>query len=253
MKVSANHDSRPDAAEVDRHYRELASSYGNRSNRVCEEAYRDLIMRWLHGRDRVLEIGAGCNDLLESLGAPYSVASDPSPEMLAARPDSKVESVVAAADNLPFPDASFDACFSINVLEHVSNVDAVLRETTRVLDHDGLWLAVTPNGNWRFLLDLAERLRLKLPEGPHRFLTRRELYSAVKKHLTILDAATFLVFPAGAPRLARWTDRLYLARYTGAGFFQYIVAQRGHVRNSNKTDSRELRSAGWIPRVERGS
>jgi ubiquinone/menaquinone biosynthesis C-methylase UbiE len=216
----------PNQPDVYSHYRELAGVYRSRANRVAETAYRDLVHRWMKGQNRILEIGAGCSDLLESLNALYAVASDSSPEMLAARPDSDVQRVVASADTLPFPDASFDACFSINVLEHVSDVDAVVKETTRVLADAGLWLAVTPNGDWRILLDLAERLRMKLPEGPHRFLTRRELHSAVRTHLTILDAATFLVLPAGSYGLARWTDRLSLARQMGAGFFQYIVASK---------------------------
>jgi len=39
----------------------------------------------------------------------------------------------------------------------------------------------TPAAEWSTLLDLAERLKLKIPEGPHQFLKRQELVEAGKK------------------------------------------------------------------------
>src|SRR5581483_2548911 len=98
---------------------------------------------------RILELGSGSTDLLDRLGSPVSVASDLSPEMLRMRPGGDgVHRVVSSGERLPFADASFDGVFLINVLEHVVDVEAVLREIARVLDRGGLMLAVTPNGNW---------------------------------------------------------------------------------------------------------
>ena len=66
--------------------------------------------------------------------------------------------MVAVRERLPFCDAKFDCIFSINVLEHVADLGAVLSESARVLIDGGLWLAITPNGNWEPLLNLAEPL-----------------------------------------------------------------------------------------------
>lgn len=67
--------------------------------------------------------------------------------------------MVAVGERLPFVDAAFDGVFSINVLEHVVNLDRAVTESTRVLVDGGLWLALTPNGNWEGPLDLAEHGR----------------------------------------------------------------------------------------------
>lgn len=59
---------------------------------------------------------------------------------------------------LPFPDASFDAVFSSNVLEHVPHVDALLAETARVLVPGGLAVHVLPSAAWRWWTTVAQPL-----------------------------------------------------------------------------------------------
>lgn len=51
--------------------------------------------------------------------------------------------------NIPFPDQSFDVVFSSNVLEHVQELPALLREVRRVLRPDGVGLHIMPTPAWR--------------------------------------------------------------------------------------------------------
>ena len=170
----------PQQADVLSHYREIAGGYNARANQTCERTYRRLVDRFMRAKPRLLELGGGSSDLLESLASPTAVACDLSREMLLMRPrGDRSHRVVAVGERLPFGGARFDGVFSINVLEHVVDLERVLAESVRVLADGGLWLAVTPNGNWEGLLDLAERWSLKIPEGPHRFLTTRQLRQAV--------------------------------------------------------------------------
>lgn len=213
--------------QVRAHYRNLAPQYGARANRTCEATYRRLVVRLLAGRDRVLELGGGSSDLLDVLERPGSVACDLSFEMLRMRPaESRAHRVVAVGERLPFPDSRFDGAFAINVLEHVTDLDAVVSESARVLDEGGIWLAITPNGSWEFWLDLAERWKLKIPEGPHTFLTPERLRRAVGAHLEVVEQRTMLVFPGGPPGLAALIDRVTACSALGWGFFQYLVARK---------------------------
>ncbi len=58
----------------------------------------------------------------------------------------------ALGDAMPYPDASFGAVFSNSVLEHIPNLDPVLREVTRVLKPGGRFLATVPSDMFRRLL-----------------------------------------------------------------------------------------------------
>ena len=133
--------------------------------------------------------------------------------MLLRRPASdRSYRVVAVGERLPFCDAQFDGVFSINVLEHVADLAAVLSESARVLEDGGIWLAITPNGNWEHLLDLAERWSLKIPEGPHRFLTTRMLREGVIRHFELLNIERSSFFPLARLGCRRWS--------TGSAFAQ---------------------------------
>lgn len=203
------------------HYAELAATYNDKANQACQRAYEDLVRETLRGCERVLEIGAGASDLLAVLGPSFGLASDISFHMLAARSDHAARLCCDAA-HLPCADDSVDGVFSINVLEHAPNLEGLVRESARVLRPGGRFLAVTPNGDVEWLLDLLEKLKLKLPEGPHQFLNTNDLSALAGDHFTILKQECFLACPAGPSRMVRLVDRLT----GGFGLFQYALWER---------------------------
>ena len=78
----------------------------------------------------VLNVGAGLGsyepDDLEV------TAVEPAAAMIAARPPAAAPCVLAAAESLPFPDASFDAAMAVLTMQHWTDVTAGLRELRRV-------------------------------------------------------------------------------------------------------------------------
>lgn len=56
---------------------------------------------------------------------------------------------------LPFPDASFDAVYSSNVLEHVKDFDGIQAELVRVLTAEGVAVHCVPSATWRFWTTLG--------------------------------------------------------------------------------------------------
>jgi ubiquinone/menaquinone biosynthesis C-methylase UbiE len=95
-----------------------------------------------HARGRVLEIGAGTGFNLAHYpaGMETLVVTDPSAGMLrraARRAPEGVRLVEAAAERLPFPDASFDTAVSTLVLCSVGDQDGALAEIRRVLAPGG--------------------------------------------------------------------------------------------------------------------
>jgi len=202
------------------HYQRLAPVYNRKANAACTRAYIALVNRCLAGATRVLELGAGATTVTAQLDAPLKVACDLSWHMLAASP--VTHRTLCDATLTPFPDASFDAIVSINLLEHVPEPRRIFEEAARLLTPGGRFLAVTPNGDHEWLLDLLERLRLKLPEGPHRFLATKELADLVPQSFSVLEHKPFLAFPAGPDVLVQAMDRL-----CNRGLFQFIFFNKG--------------------------
>jgi len=213
-----------DTREVRAHYTRLAQDYDDRANAACKRAYADLVRRVFAGHTRVLEIGAGSAPLIAALDQPAAhVTCDLTPAMLRGqRKDVTWARAAADSQALPFADSAFDGVFSINVLEHVPDPARAVRESSRVLRPGGTLLALTPNGDVAWLLDALERLRLKLPEGPHRFLDGRTLTGLLPSELSLVEQRAFLAFPAGPDWFVRAVDRL--AR--GRGLFRYAIARK---------------------------
>jgi SAM-dependent methyltransferase len=56
---------------------------------------------------------------------------------------------------IPFEAGSFDYVFSSNALEHVENIEDLLRETARVLKPGGVAIHIVPTALWRFWTSVA--------------------------------------------------------------------------------------------------
>ena len=121
--------------------------------------------------DRVLDVatgtGAVAHELIRRTGCRV-VGVDVTPEMLAEarrRLGPDVELVEARAEQLPFPDASFDALTFTYLLRYVEDPAATLRELARVVRPGGTIASLefaVPRGPWRALWELYVRALLPL-------------------------------------------------------------------------------------------
>ncbi len=69
--------------------------------------------------------------------------------------DSQFPVVEYDGRTLPFPDQAFDLVYSSHVLEHVKDLEALLKELKRVLKPDGIAVHVLPSSTWRLWTSLA--------------------------------------------------------------------------------------------------
>jgi SAM-dependent methyltransferase len=109
-----------------------------------------ITLAGLRDGHRVLDVGCGTGNLLRSTGKRYRnadlVGLDPDPKVLARagrkarRAGLTVRLDRGFAQELPYPDGSFDRVFSSLMLHHLDSAskDALLAEVRRVLRPDGL-------------------------------------------------------------------------------------------------------------------
>jgi 2-polyprenyl-6-hydroxyphenyl methylase / 3-demethylubiquinone-9 3-methyltransferase len=140
---------------------------------------------------RVLDIGCGGGLLAEEFARLGCVVTgvDPSAESLAAaRKHARSQGLAiryhcARGEALPFADASFDAAYCCDVLEHVNDLRRVIAETARVLRPRGTYFFDTINRtflSWLIMIKLLQEWRWTALMPPrlhdwHKFIRPAEL------------------------------------------------------------------------------
>lgn len=146
----------------------------------------------------LLDVGCGGGLLSErfaSLGCTVTGIDRSVPTLTAARVHAEKSGLVidyleGNAESLPFDEQQFDVVSCCDVLEHVDDLDAVVREISRVLKPGGVFLFDTINRTFRsklFAIKFAQDWRLTrlIPRDVHvweKFVRPCELALALEKH-----------------------------------------------------------------------
>lgn len=191
--------------EVKSHYEDLSDNYDKKVNIYCQHRFIDILKKHIEKGKRILEVGCATGYVQNKLDK--GVIGIDLTHSLLKKNKSKV--VCADALSIPFRDNSFDFVYSVNVLEHMDNPDKMIKECKRAAKKNGKIILITPNGDMEFVLDAAEKLKLKLPEGPHKFLGFKELQYLVRKNGLKIDSAERFVFvPFNFPLATRVSEKL---------------------------------------------
>jgi SAM-dependent methyltransferase len=178
---------------------------------ALKESLREIVPP----RSRVLEVGCATGDILASLDPDEGLGLDISPAMieLAARKHPALRFRVHDLMQGPLEDR-FDYAVAADVAEHVPDLDTMMSSLAGMLTDRGVAIVVTANPLWSPVLHVAERLRLKMPEGDHEWRSRADLASAARRAgLRERSFDRSLVMPKDVPGLvaldtARWAAPL---------------------------------------------
>jgi ubiquinone/menaquinone biosynthesis C-methylase UbiE len=145
----------------------------------------DLALTMAPAPQRILDVGCGTGYLLRRLAArcPQAVefaGVDPAPAMIAAAraagADARLRWLEGTAEELPFPDGSFDLAVSTTSFDHWGDQQAGLAQCARVL----------APGGWLVLTDLFSALLL-----PTLIASRRDKARTKRRATRLLAAAGF--------------------------------------------------------------
>ncbi|QUJ76662.1 bifunctional 2-polyprenyl-6-hydroxyphenol methylase/3-demethylubiquinol 3-O-methyltransferase UbiG [Sulfitobacter albidus] len=156
-------------------------------------SYFDRLIDW-QGKT-VLDLGCAGGFMAEALaerGARVTGIDPAEDAIAAARAHARdsghnISYDVGVGESLPYENASFDAVVCVDVLEHVSDLQKVLGEVSRVLTTDGVFFFDTINRNpiaRLATITVAEDVLGLLPKGTHDpalFIKPDELRSGLHK------------------------------------------------------------------------
>lgn len=199
------------------HWNKAAASYdlAKRRNNYYFDTLKELCSSLLPNasRQRILEVGCGTGDLLAHLQPATGLGIDLSPQMVEQARDkfrlrSNLHFEVAAAEDLNQLGRRFDAVIMCDVLEHVQDVRAALAAPKAVLVSGGHFLVSTSNPMWALPLWLLEKLRLKMPEGPHRWVALPEIRRILDQNGFTIDQSGYrTLIPARIPLVSTLANR----------------------------------------------
>ena len=142
--------------------------------------------RVLQNKCKILDVGCGAGAVVFELTRQGHevVGIDISQEAIAHGLEKygDVDLRVAAAEQLPFANETFDVVLSFDLLEHIANVDQHLREVHRVIRSDGYYLFETPNKYFNAVFETLEARSLKWRQEHQSLHTPRQLRRRLQKH-----------------------------------------------------------------------
>ncbi|MEW6247785.1 MAG: glycosyltransferase [Nitrospirota bacterium] len=224
-----------------------------RKNRYYYEDQRRYFQFLVPEGLRVLEIGCGLGDLLAAVKPARGLGIDLSEAMVkeARKRHPHLEFRVDDAESLDL-DEPFDVIILADVLGHLLDIEVALRNLRRACTARTRLIIAYYNFLWEPLLQLAERVGLKMPQQQQNWLTSGDLLNLLR--LTDFDVVKIekrLLFPKHIPLLSTFMNRLLatLPGFRAACLCQYIVA-----RPLLRREEREYSATVVIPcRNERGN
>ena len=162
------------------HFNTVAEEYDHwkEKNWYYYENLKNLFRSLVPAKARVLEIGCGTGQILGSLDVSSGHGIDISEGMIAIarhnfynRPNLKFE-----VGNVLESSELFDYDFVLipDVIGHIENLEEFMGHIRKRM-RPGIPLVITTaNSMWKPVLEIAEKLKLKSPEGPHWWLSTKE-------------------------------------------------------------------------------
>lgn len=129
-------------SDVEKFVRFYESDFGRKVlNREADYLYNEL-----RDREKILDIGCGIGSFEERLAKLNIIGLDSSEEMLEeARKRSDKKFVFGNAENLDFPERSFDCVFMVTTLEFLESYKKAVNEVVRVLELGGKFVTMMLN------------------------------------------------------------------------------------------------------------
>jgi len=214
--------------KVEKHFDKVAKKYDfyKKKNSFYYENLKKLLGREIPKSGNVLEIGCGTGDLLNHLKPGKGYGFDISSEMISIS-NYKFRNSKNLTFSTEWPKGIFDYIFMSDVIEHLEKPKETFKQISKLMNERSKFIITMANPIWESALMLSEKMKLKMPEGPHSRITNHELQIMIEKAgMKIIKHDYKLLIPVRIPFVTSFANR-YLEKYLKRlAFIEYFVAVR---------------------------
>jgi len=222
--------------DVHKHFQDIASEYDSYKKRsVYYYSQLKLLLKELlptHDKIKILEVGCGTGSILFELNPVKGFGIDISENMIAIarsrgenRPEIKFE--VGEAETLNLSD-HWDAVIMSDVLEHLYHPAEAIKKLAENLATGDILIITWANSLWEPILNILEKLKMKMPEGAHNWENRKTVLSYLSdSNFQILEEGTRCLIPAKLPLADKINSTVIkMPGFKHLGLIRYIKAKR---------------------------
>lgn len=214
--------------KVEKHFDKVAKKYDfyKKKNSFYYENLKKLLGREIPRGGSVLEIGCGTGDLLNHLKPGKGYGFDISSEMISIS-NYKFRNSKNLTFSTEWPKGIFDYIFMSDVIEHLEKPEGTFKQISKLMNERSKFIITMANPIWEPALMLAEKMKLKMPEGPHNRITNHELQIMIEKTgMKITKHDYKLLIPVRIPFVTNFANK-YLEKYLKRlAFIEYFIAIR---------------------------
>jgi ubiquinone/menaquinone biosynthesis C-methylase UbiE len=225
-------------SKVAEHFNTIAHNYDHykEKNWYYYKNLKNLFKEFIPPKSKVLEVGCGTGDVLAALELEMGVGIDISEELIKIAKDKHSASAqlsFLAGDIKDFildlRQRRFDYIFMSDVIEHLEDVPAMIKCISEVAEPGSKLIISMANPLWEPLLMILEKLKLKMPEGPHLRISGEKLEGILEAYsFKTLVKGQRLIFPASIPGFSNFINRHFyrLPLFKKLGLLMFWVCER---------------------------
>jgi len=188
------------------HFDEIAPNYDNwkKKNSYYYGTLKAFVSRIIPDGSKVLEVGCGTGEILASTQPDRGVGIDISKKMvkLACEKFPQHTFIHSPIEDLEL-DEKFDYILMIDVVDHVYDVMDVFKSLHKFCHPRTRIVLTTISPWWDPIFSFMEKLKAKMPEGPHNFIEKRILGNMIEMvNFSVSYSGYMLLFPKRIPFLS---------------------------------------------------
>ncbi len=214
---------------VTEHFQMLADGYDmwKVKNWYYYEMLKKLYESLVPPHRSVIEIGCGTGDILNSLRPSRGLGIDVSQKMvnIARRKHPGLKFLEMDAQDIQLNEG-FEFVIMPDLIEHISDIQAVLEGIKRISMANSKVIISTLNPLWVPVVTIAEILKLKMPEGKHRWVWARELRRLLRMAGFVSEYYGYtLIIPKAIPWLSDFLNSNFcsIPLIRRLGMIYYVV------------------------------